>query len=144
MNCFEVRKNFVNFWRRELATDQRTTFVTHLRDCTRCDRAFRIFAISAPVLQQDEDRSNLMVPRLYDPAPSVPGSGAVARDEADRRHRWVAASAALATVAAASFAAYLSVTTPVRSLVDELTESEEPATQLFGSELSPASYDLAG
>ncbi len=53
-------------------------------------------------------------------------------------------SAAAMVLVAASLAAYFSVTAPVESMTDELSGTQEPAVQLFGSDLAPTSEDLAG
>jgi hypothetical protein len=50
MNCFEVRNDFVAFWQKTLAGDRQAQLLLHLRGCTACDRSFRTFALSAPVL----------------------------------------------------------------------------------------------
>jgi hypothetical protein len=50
MNCFEAQKMFAPFWRRTLSVTDRAAFSDHLGACQRCDRAFRVFALSAPVL----------------------------------------------------------------------------------------------
>ncbi|MBF6561263.1 MAG: hypothetical protein IVW56_13330 [Candidatus Binataceae bacterium] len=50
MNCFEAQKMFAPFWRRTLSVADRAAFSDHLGACQRCDRAFRVFALSAPVL----------------------------------------------------------------------------------------------
>jgi hypothetical protein len=50
MNCFEARNDFVAFWQRILASERRVQLVTHLHGCPACDRSFRLFALTAPVL----------------------------------------------------------------------------------------------
>jgi len=50
MNCFEARQDFVGFWQGMLDGDQRRELLTHLRGCPKCDRAFRAFALTAPML----------------------------------------------------------------------------------------------
>jgi hypothetical protein len=50
MNCFETRNDFVAFWQRTLASERRAELLAHLRRCASCDHAFRVFALSAPVL----------------------------------------------------------------------------------------------
>ncbi|HJU11715.1 MAG TPA: hypothetical protein VJ728_12600 [Candidatus Binataceae bacterium] len=50
MNCFEARNQFVAFWQKSLEGESRTQLLLHLRGCAACDRAFRIFALTAPVL----------------------------------------------------------------------------------------------
>ena len=50
MNCFEARNDFVGFWQKELAGDRRAQLLAHLCECAGCDRSFRTFALTAPVL----------------------------------------------------------------------------------------------
>jgi hypothetical protein len=50
MNCFEARNDFVALWQKTLAHDRRGQLLAHLRECAGCDRSFRIFALTAPVL----------------------------------------------------------------------------------------------
>ena len=50
MNCFEARQDFVNFWRGALDGERRRVLLAHLKGCAKCDRAFRAFALTAPML----------------------------------------------------------------------------------------------
>ncbi len=50
MNCLEARKAFVGFWQKTLAGQPRAALLLHLRGCSSCDRSFRAFALTAPVL----------------------------------------------------------------------------------------------
>lgn len=50
MNCFEARRDFVAFWQKTLAKEHRGQLLMHLHGCAACDRFFRIFALTAPVL----------------------------------------------------------------------------------------------
>jgi hypothetical protein len=50
MNCFEAKNDFVAFWQKTLAAERRTQLLTHLQGCPACDRSFRTFALTAPVL----------------------------------------------------------------------------------------------
>jgi hypothetical protein len=50
MNCFEARSDFVAFWRKTLAHEHRAQLLAHMRGCATCDRSFRAFALTAPVL----------------------------------------------------------------------------------------------
>jgi hypothetical protein len=56
MNCLETRHMFADFWRKALAPDHRQAFLAHLTGCSACDHAFRIFALTAPVLYGDLNR----------------------------------------------------------------------------------------
>ncbi|HTT76319.1 MAG TPA: hypothetical protein VMF50_10120 [Candidatus Binataceae bacterium] len=53
MNCFEARKEFGAFWRRTLEPEARAAFNRHLSVCDKCDRSFRAFALTAPVLHSE-------------------------------------------------------------------------------------------
>ncbi len=53
MNCLETRHQFAGFWRKSLAPDDHRAFLAHLAGCRACDHAFRIFALTAPVLYGD-------------------------------------------------------------------------------------------
>lgn len=53
MNCFEARKGFAAFWRRTMLLTERVRLVEHLKVCAQCDRSFRLFALSAPVVHSD-------------------------------------------------------------------------------------------
>jgi len=143
INCFEARQEFPAFWRRELPAGRRAELVSHLAGCARCDRAFRNFALGAPVLHS-----------VGEPAARAAAEGQSARDWRGRRpagvirgefvpRRGLAMSAAALVLVAASLVAYFSVTTPVDTLNDELT-TEPVATQILGSDLYPSSEDLAG
>jgi len=50
MNCFEARQDFVRFWQRALDGERRRDLLAHLKGCSKCDRAFRAFALTAPML----------------------------------------------------------------------------------------------
>lgn len=50
MNCFEARQDFVGFWRGALDGERRRELLAHLKGCSKCDRAFRAFALTAPML----------------------------------------------------------------------------------------------
>ena len=50
MNCFEARSDFVAFWQKTLTHERRAQVLMHLRGCVTCDRSFRTFALTAPVL----------------------------------------------------------------------------------------------
>jgi hypothetical protein len=50
MNCFEARQDFVSFWQSALDSERRRELLAHLKGCAKCDRAFRAFALTAPML----------------------------------------------------------------------------------------------
>ena len=145
INCFEARQEFPAFWRRELTAERRGALVNHLAGCAKCDRAFRNFALGAPVLHSASEppqRSVAAVQGARARDVRAPRSAGAVRGELVPR-RGLAISAAALVLIAASLAAYFSVTTPVDTLNDELS-ADPIATQILGPDLYPSSEDLAG
>jgi len=135
MNCFEARQDFPAFWRRSLESERRAELMAHLKGCAKCDRAFRVFALTAPVLYSDAEPKSRTTAR-----PVVRRVALVSRSAAGARS-WLAMCASVMVIVAASFAAYLSVTAPVGNLTDELADSET-SVQLFEQELPGSSNDF--
>jgi hypothetical protein len=50
MNCFEARPQFVDLWRGTPDAERRAALLAHVKECAKCDRAFRTFALTAPML----------------------------------------------------------------------------------------------
>ncbi|MGO9602280.1 MAG: hypothetical protein ACLQAT_02550 [Candidatus Binataceae bacterium] len=101
--------------------------------------------MSAPVLHSAaEPPQRAAAERLAAKDLQARRPASVARGNFEPRRRGYRMSAAAMVLVAASLAAYFSVTAPVESLTDELSGTQEPAVQLFGSDLAPASEDLAG
>lgn len=137
MNCFEARKEFQSFWRRTLTPEDRTAFLAHVGRCARCDRAFRVFALTAPVLHGDSatrepvrvasvatQESSLYARR----EPAITSRrGVPVTPVVPRASRTVWAAAALA--AAALFAIYIAAATPGQTLEDAIT-GEDPVSDL--------------
>jgi predicted anti-sigma-YlaC factor YlaD len=145
MNCFEARKEFGSFWRRTLERETRASFVSHLGECSKCDRSFRTFALSAPVLHSERE-----------PDPQIPSVGAVratvrplsARREPMRSGGtpgWRRAAAAAMLVVIGGVAAW-SAALPLRQNVDVMEAiagddpsiepvSYTPDTSLFGQDV---------
>jgi hypothetical protein len=143
INCFEARQEFPAFWRRELPAERRAQLVSHLAGCAKCDRAFRNFALGAPVLHSVGEPARRAVAEGQGvPHPRPRRSAGVVRSEIVPR-RGLAMSAAALVLIAASLAAYFSVTTPVDTLNEELS-TDPIATQILGPDLYPSSEDLAG
>jgi hypothetical protein len=152
MNCFEARKEFGAFWRRTLEREARASFVSHLGGCTKCDRSFRIFALSAPALHSERD-----------PNPQMPAIGAAratvrplsARREPMRSEStpgWRRAAAAAMLVVIGGVAAW-SAAMPLRQSVDVMEAiagddpsiepvSYTPDTSLFGQDVIGADPSL--
>ena len=147
MNCFEARREFRSFWRRELTPELRETFVAHLRECAGCDSAFRNFALSAPALHSD------VAPERCADDPPRPRVALSARRPpaayrgAPPRRVWMSMSAAVAVLMAGALAAYLSVSEPVGNLGDVLSQSEPepvPVVELFVTQTQSQDNGLAG
>jgi len=114
MECFEVRREFADFWRGTLDEAPRRKLIEHLKVCTGCDRAFRIFALSAPVLHSDSH-----------PAGSVYDDGLRRLPIAPSRMRtWMAATAMGTLAVAATVAAYLVVAPPAETLDEALSPAD--------------------
>ena len=138
MNCFEARKEFPSFWRRILTPEERGAFLAHVGRCARCDHAFRVFALTAPVLHGDSAPGELPAAQrsvaTYESSPYArlepavtSRRGATVTAVAPRASRTVWAAAALA--AAALFAVYVAAATPGQTLEDAIT-SEDPVSDL--------------
>ena len=143
MNCFEARQDFAALWRRTLANSRRTELLTHLSECHKCDRAFRVFALSAPVLHSGTEPSSrrTAAPRR---SAAASGSAGVLRNSLQPR-RWMAMCAVLTIFVASGFAAWLSVAAPMDSLSDAISnDNEEPAVELFSTAVAPTTNDFAG
>ncbi len=154
MNCFEARQDFVGFWQRALEGERRRELLAHLKRCSKCDRAFRAFALAAPMLHSGSAAA--AQPSINAPAHDLPQTmprdvphlefpidmnGLRSADAnraaeilrrasvyqlADRRpsRRWREAAAGLSAVAAAVLLAYFSVAAPSQSFDDALVNSD--------------------
>jgi hypothetical protein len=139
MNCFEARKEFPSFWRRMMTPEERTAFLGHVGRCARCDRAFRVFALTAPVLHGDS-ASREPMPAAQASVTEHESSPYARRESAvvPRASRTVWAAAALA--AAALLAVYVAAATPGQTLEDAITGEDSvgdlstatPESAVFG------------
>lgn len=139
MSCFEVRSDFGALWRGEVEPVRRRELLDHLAGCARCDHAFRIFALTAPVLHREAElpaeqpgeaaaggvEGLAAASRRYGGMPAR-RAASVSRAGGARR-QWAQACAALTMVVAAGFAAYLSAVVPTQSLDDALGGYESTA-----------------
>jgi hypothetical protein len=75
MNCFEARQEFPALWRKTATAERRAELLAHLKGCEKCDHAFRVFALSAPVLHGEmEQRASQVsqpVRHIFRSAPRV-------------------------------------------------------------------------
>lgn len=152
MNCFEARKEFPAFWRRTLAPIERARLTDHLAGCPQCDRSFRTFALSAPLLHSEgvpgTDAAAIRPPlNLVRPRRFVDG-------EPDGRRGWRPvwqAVAAASLLAVGGLSAWSSTRWPVQSFAEsvisdapvlEMQEYSSDALDVESTEPAPALFDL--
>jgi len=141
MNCFEARQEFSALWRKTLAADRRTDLLAHLKGCEKCDHAFRVFALTAPVLHGEVERQE---PRVSRPArrefslADRPRRFASVSREVSRPSRWIQMAAAAAIFVFATSAAYLSARVPNESMGEALSAPESTmSSETAGDPLAP-------
>ena len=151
MNCFEARQEFPALWRKTASAERRADLLAHLKGCEKCDHAFRVFALTAPVLYGDMERP---ASRVSSPArrefslADRPRRFASVTPEVSRANRWLPMAAAAAIFVFATSAAYLSTRTPSESIgealsVPELSLSPETAGDPLAPEMPLTESDLA-
>jgi hypothetical protein len=113
MNCFGARQGFVGFWQRTMGAGDREAFVAHLESCQRCDRSFRIFALTAPVLHAKSDP--MVTSRASSNYATVLRATDIPRAHTNpvRRSWWTAGVGG--TIAAALMAVYVAAARPSSS-----------------------------
>jgi hypothetical protein len=141
MNCFEARQEFPGLWRKSLTAERRGELLAHLKGCEKCDHAFRVFALTAPVLygEMNQQASRVSQPerREFSLADRPRRFASVTR-EVSRPNRWVSMAAAAAIFVFATSAAYLSTRAPIESIGDELSVPESSMTsETTGDPLAP-------
>lgn len=124
MTCLEARREFPAFWRRAMPSASRARLVAHLHGCAECDRAFRAFALSAPVLhselveeampQASPPPLNLVRPRRF----AVPRSAPLARGGTWRT--WKIAAAASLMITIGGLSAWSSVRWPSENFAESV------------------------
>ncbi len=151
MNCFEARQDFVGFWQGALDGERRRELLGHLKGCAKCDRAFRAFALTAPMLHAAgawPDKAGISAPHAAQNVPQSVRSdmpidiNGVRRADAHRAaeilrhasvyrladsrqsHQWRNAAAGLSAAAAAVLLAYFSVAAPYQSFDEALVNSD--------------------
>ncbi|MGA7873674.1 MAG: hypothetical protein WCA22_22535 [Candidatus Binatus sp.] len=142
MNCFEARQEFPALWRKTLAAERRGELLAHLKGCEKCDHAFRVFALTAPVLhgemeQQAAARISRPARREFSLADRPRRFASVSR-EVSRPNQWIPMAAAAAIFVFATSAAYLSVRTPNESIAEALSAPESSMNaETAGDPLAP-------
>ena len=143
MNCFEARQNFPALWKKELGAEARATMLAHLGQCSACDHAFRVFALSAPVLHSATEPARTGHRCREGASHGISARrGAGIYREAHRARPWIATYAASVLLMLGAAAAYLSVHEPVQTLSDAISQTQ-PAVELIGSDVGDTS-DFAG
>ncbi len=144
MNCFEARQEFSALWRKSATAERRSELLAHLKGCGKCDHAFRVFALTAPVLHGEVERDTARVSRParreFSLADRPRRFASISREVALSRqpNRWLAMSAAAAIFVFASSAAYLSTRTPNESLGEALSTLEASVnSETAGDPLAP-------
>ena len=132
MNCFEARQDFRSFWRKELAPERRAAFVAHLGGCRKCDEAFRVFALTAPVLHSGMEPSRPHIARRI---------SASSRYEVRRSSAWMSIAAVLALFITGASAAYYSVDTSPETLTEAIHQPSQ-FVELVSSEMPEANSDF--
>lgn len=138
MNCFEARKEFRSFWRRVLAPDERAAFTAHLSGCAKCDRSFRVFALSAPVLHSDREPEAARQPLPF-ARPQLLRPASASRAASARRgwrQSWTVAAAAALLLAGSGMTAW-SVAPTSNQNVMEAIAGDDPGVE-------PVSYITDG
>ncbi len=141
MNCFEARQEFPGLWRKTATAERRAELLAHLKGCEKCDHAFRIFALTAPVLygelERQAARESRPARREFSLADRPRRFASVSR-EASRPMRWIPMAAAAAIFVFATSAAYLSARAPDESMGEELSAPESSMTsETAGDPLAP-------
>lgn len=128
-------------WRKTLTAERRGELLAHLKGCEKCDHAFRVFALTAPVLHSEIERYPARVSRPARREFSLadrPRRFASASREVSRPSRWIPMAAAAAIFVFATSAAYLSARVPDESIGEALSVPEASMTsENTGDPLAP-------
>jgi len=141
MNCFEARQEFPALWRKTATPERRAELYAHLKGCAKCDHAFRVFALSAPVLHSPAEPERSVAEYRRRTAYRARRGFSVIGPAREPR-RLLAMCAGVMVIFAASVAAYLSVAAPIGSYTDEITNSDSGYD--FPVDTRPTSNDFAG
>jgi hypothetical protein len=150
MNCFEARQEFSALWRKRATGERRTEILAHLSSCAKCDHAFRVFALTAPVLHSESEPS--AAARVSSPArrefslSDRPRRFASVARETTTPQRWFAMAAAAAVFVFATSAALYSVNVPRQTLSEELSMPDtnaEAAADPLAPEMPVTESDFA-
>jgi len=137
MNCFEARQDFRAFWRKELAPERRAAFNAHLGECAKCDGAFRIFALTAPVLHGEAEPMRPALARRT----AASRSREVRSYRDSRASQWLSMAAVLALFITGASAAYFSMETTPETL-SEAIHQQSPFVEMVSADMPEANSDL--
>ena len=134
-------RNFPRCGARPATAERRSELLAHLKGCEKCDHAFRVFALTAPVLhgemEQQASRVSRPARREFSLADRPRRFASVSR-EVSRPNRWIPMAAAAAIFVFATSAAYLSARVPDESIGEELSVPESSMTsETTGDPLAP-------
>jgi hypothetical protein len=128
MNCFEARKEFGAFWRRTLTTEARAAFSAHLGGCAKCDRSFRTFALSAPVLHSEREPEPRVRPAGMARAAIRPLAARRMQSRSNGIQPWRAvAAAAILLIVSGGMAAWTAI--PTSQDVMEAIAGDDPSVE---------------
>lgn len=139
MNCFEARQDFQSFWRKELVPERRSAFLAHLEECSKCDGAFRVFALTAPVFHSEAEPSR--VPSTVRRMPVSARREARSFREPRRSPAWLSMAAVLALFISGASAAYFSVAAPTETLSDAIHQPSQ-FVELVSADFPETNSDL--
>ncbi len=144
MNCFEARPEFSALWRKTATAERRAGLIAHLKGCEKCDHAFRVFALTAPVLHGEIEPPNAVpasrpARREFSLADRPRRFASVSRElSSSRPNRWISMAAAAAIFVFAGSAAYLSVRAPSETLGEEFSIPDQSTNaDTAGDPLAP-------
>ena len=128
-------------WRKTLTAERRGELLAHLKGCEKCDHAFRVFALTAPVLhgeiERQASRGSRPARREFSLA-DRPRRFASATREVSRPNRWLPMAAAAAIFVFATSAAYLSARVHDESIGEALSAPDSSMTsESTGDPLAP-------
>jgi len=143
VNCFQARREFRDFWRQRLEPATAEELAGHLGCCGLCDQAYRLFALTAPVLHSDAGAIEAMLAGERGTRPIARRTRSAVAERAIEQQGTV--WAALSMLVAASVIAYMSVAVPSESLTDALTRIQ-PTRAVSAVQEPPSSFldDFAG
>lgn len=147
MNCLETRREFAAFWCRTMPSADRARFVEHLKGCAQCDRAFRAFALSAPVVHSDTQPDDLAAAtrpplNLVRPHRFVTARVEPFPQRAPERPWQIVAAAALLLIG--GFSAWTSMRWPVRNFAETVAgESSDIEPAIYSSDGALIAADAA-